>query len=137
MAHHLLLMQVLARLLLLIAALAYGVMPMTGMAAAAMPTHVIDGSGMHGTASASAVPAMADIDCPHSGIRMTVADAGDGAEHSPKPLKTTWHCSACLTLPALPVLADSGKPARAAEADLVLPRLVSQLSAPATPPPRA
>ncbi|MFN3719759.1 MAG: hypothetical protein ACK4UW_12730 [Rhizobium rhizophilum] len=128
----------LARLLLLIAALAYGAMPMTGMSAMAMPmAHAMDASGDLGEPVAAST-AMADIDCPHSGAVLSVVDAADGnAEHPSKPLKTAWHCAACLTLPALPFVADSGKPARAAEAPALPSRLVSQLRAPATPPPRA
>jgi hypothetical protein len=136
--HHLHRMQLLARLLLLIAAFAYGTMPMTGMSVMAMPVaHAMDASDPHGTVSAPTIQAMVDVDCPHSVSRMTVADGGDASEHSSKPMKISWHCSACLTLPALPVVADSGKPARAAEAATLAPRLVSQLMAPQTPPPRA
>ena len=136
--HHLHAMRSLARLLLLIAAFAYGTMPMTGMAVMAMPVaHAMDAGDPHGTVSAPAVQTMADVDCPHSGNRMTVADGDGGTEQNPKTVKISWHCSACLTLPALPVVADSGKPARAAEAVTLAPRLVSQLRAPQTPPPRA
>lgn len=127
----------LARLLLLIAALAYGAMPMTGMSAMAMPAaHAVDvGSDLGEPVAASM--AMADVDCPHSGAGVSVADAADGdADHSPKPMTSVWHCAACLTLPAETVLADSGKAARAAEASALHSRLVSQLRAPATPPPR-
>lgn len=136
--HHLHRMQVLARLLLLIAAFAYGTMPMTGMSVMAMPmAHAMDASDPHGTFSAPTIQAMVDVDCPHSVSRLTVADGGDAGEHRSKPMEASWHCSACLTLPALPVVADSGKPARAAEAATLVPRLVSQLMAPQTPPPRA
>jgi len=131
-------MSSLARLLLLIAALAYGAMPMTGMSAMAMPAaHAIDASGDLGEPVATST-AMADIDCPHSGAGVSVADAADGdVDHSSKPMKSVWHCAACLTLPADTVLADSGQPARAAEASALPSRLMSQLRAPATPPPRA
>lgn len=131
-------MQVLARLLLLIAAFAYGTMPMTGMSVMAMPVaHAMNASDTHGTVSAPKIQAMVDVDCPHSVSRVRVADTDDATEHSSKPMKVSWHCSACLTLPALPAVADSGKPARAAEAVTLAPRLVSQLMAPQTPPPRA
>jgi len=136
--HHLHRMQVLTRLLLLIAAFAYGTMPMTGMSVMAMPVaHAMDASDPHGMVSAPTIQAMVDVDCPHLVSRMTVADTDDATEHSSKPMKRSWHCSACLTLPALPAVADSGKPARAAEAATLAPRLVSQLMAPQTPPPRA
>lgn len=130
-------MQSLARLLLLVAALAYGAMPMTGMSAMAMPVaHAMEVSGDAGLL-VSASKVAVDIDCPHSGSAAIVADADGNSHHQAKPLKMTWHCAACLTLPADPVLAESGKPARAAEASARLPRLVSQLTAPLTPPPRA
>ncbi|MDZ7875208.1 MAG: hypothetical protein U5N27_20230 [Rhizobium sp.] len=136
-AAHLPCMTSLARLLLLVAALAYGAMPMTGMSAMAMPVvHAMDATG-DPREMVSASTAMADVDCPHSGQRMPAMDQGDEAGHSFKPVKMTSHCAACLTLPAETVLADSGKPARAAEASALPSRLVSQLMAPATPPPRA
>jgi hypothetical protein len=132
----------LARLLLLVAALAYGAMPLTGMSAMAMPVaHAMDPGGgmMHSPAynPAPAADVMADIDCPHSNSPAAVVDADPGSDQPAKPVKMTWHCAACLTLPADAVLADSGKPARAAEAPARLPRLVSQSTAPLTPPPRA
>jgi hypothetical protein len=130
-------MRSLARLLLLIAALAYGAMPMTGMSAMAMPVaHAMDARGEAGV-PVSASMFSVDMDCPHSGSAVTIADADGGSPHPAKPLEMTWHCAACLTLPAEPTLADSGKPARAAEAATRLPRLVSQVTAPLTPPPRA
>lgn len=131
-------MTLLARLLLLIAALAYGAMPMTGMSALAMPAaHAMQDAGDR-REPVSASTAMADIDCPHSASGLSVADGADGdLDHPSKPMKTVWHCAACLTLPAETVLADSGKPARAAEASALPSRLVSQLLAPQTPPPRA
>lgn len=130
-------MRSLARLLLLIAALAYGAMPMTGMSAMAMPlVQALDASGDAGLLVSVSKVAV-DMDCPHSGSAATIADADGDSHHPAKPLKMTWHCAACLTLPADAVLAESGKPARAAEASTRFPRLVSQLTAPLTPPPRA
>lgn len=127
----------LARLLLLVAALAYGAMPMTGMSAMAMPAaHVMD-ADVDLSEPVGASMAMADIDCPHSGQVMPLADQADGTEHGSKPVKMTSHCSSCLTLPANAALPDSGKPARAAEAGTLSPRLLPQLLAPLTPPPRA
>lgn len=128
----------LVRLLLLVAALAYGAMPMTGMSAMAKPVApaMDGGSGMmHNPAPVPDV--MADVDCPHSSSPTTVADTDPGSDQPMKPVKMTGHCAACLTLPAEAVFADSGTPARAAEASARLPRFVSQLTAPATPPPRA
>lgn len=128
----------LVRLLLLVAALAYGAMPMTGMSAMAMPVaHAMEASAgmVHNPAPAADV--MADVDCPHSGSPTTLADTDPGSDQPMKPVKMTGHCAACLTLPAEAVFADSGTPARAAEASARLPRFVSQLTAPLTPPPRA
>jgi hypothetical protein len=128
----------LARLLLLLAALAYGAMPMTGMSAMAMPVVQAMDAAHDLREPIAASTAMADIDCPHSGTGLSVADAADGdLDHPSKPMKSVWHCAACLTLPAETVLADSGKPARAAEASALPTRLVSQMTAPLTPPPRA
>lgn len=134
MTAHLQGMNSIARLLLLVAALAYGAMPMTGMSA--MVVHAMEASG-DVKVSVSATKVAVDIDCPHSVLSATVADANGSTDQPAKPLKQTWHCAACLTLPADPVLAESGKPARAAEAPARLPRLVSQMRAPLTPPPRA
>ncbi|MDH4442473.1 MAG: hypothetical protein QE284_19065 [Rhizobium sp.] len=130
-------MRSIARLLLLVAALAYGAMPVTGMAVMAMPLAQMTENVGDLHPATSAAKAVVDVDCPHSGVSKTVADAGDGADHSSKPMKMTSHCAACLTLPADPAFADGGQPARAAEATLPMQKLVSQLTAPQTPPPRA
>jgi hypothetical protein len=137
MQHHLHRMKALVRLLLLVAAFAYGAMPVTGMSAMAMPAvHMTDiGSNWHQPVSVAKVAT--DVDCPHSGVSKPVADAGDDGDHSSKPMKSSGHCAACLTLPANPAIATGGQAARAAEAALPMPQLVSQLSAPLTPPPRA
>lgn len=132
-------MRFLVRTLLVLAALAYGAMPLTGMAgvpsapaafaAAAMaaeaataapaihhgPGHAMQGqspmaaSSTHGT----------DTDCPHPGK----------SDRSP-------HCAACLTLPAALPMADGGQPPRSAEAVTVLATLSSWPAAPLDPPPR-
>ncbi|THV23293.1 hypothetical protein [Peteryoungia ipomoeae] len=128
-------MRSLVRLLLLIAALAYGAMPMTGMSAMAMPIAHGTNAGDHPAAPVAS--AMTDMDCPHSGSQLTHAGTADGSGAPDKPMKTVWHCAACLTLPADLAMDDSGKPARAAEAPALPARLVSQMSAPVTPPPRA
>lgn len=130
-------MKSLARLLLLIAALAYGAMPMTGMPAMAMSGgHAMD---MPGDLDhpISVTKAVAKVDCPHSDRGIASTDEVDGTDHGSNVLKTTWHCAACLTLPADASFAESGKPARAAEAGGLSPILVSQQTAPQTPPPRA
>ncbi|MBC2773088.1 hypothetical protein H6M51_09450 [Rhizobium sp. AQ_MP] len=130
-------MRSIARLLLLVAALAYGAMPMTGMSAMAMPVaHAMEVSG-DAEMPVSASEVAVDSDCPHSVPSAIAADASGSTDQPATPLKSAWHCAACLTLPADPVLAESGKPARAAEAPARLPRLVSQMTAPLTPPPRA
>jgi hypothetical protein len=130
-------MRSLTRILLLIAAFAYGTMPMTGMSAMGMPGELAMDAANDLREQVAASTTMADIDCPHSARGMPLADQADGTEHGSKPVKMTSHCSACLTLPANAALPDSGKPARAAEAGTLSPRLVSQMTAPLTPPPRA
>jgi hypothetical protein len=130
-------MKPLVRLLLLVAAFAYGAMPVTGMSAMAMPVMQLTDIGSNLHQPVSVAKAVADVDCPHSGVGKTVADAGDGADHGSKPMKSSGHCAACLTLPANPAFANGGQAARAAEAALPMPQLVSQMTAPLTPPPRA
>lgn len=126
-------MRPLVRFLLLLAGLAYGAMPMTGMPAMAMPVmHAMDQSDFFTSHHLSA-KAVADSDCPHSGGKTISIDEDD---QSSKPLTMASHCAACLTLPVDPVLAQRGKAARAAEAASLSPRLVSQMTAPLTPPPR-
>lgn len=130
-------MRSLVRFLLLIAAFAYGAMPLTGMSAMAM--HVVQMTDHGGDLDqpASAAKTVADVNCPHSGSGKTIADAGDGVDDSSKPVMINGHCAACMTLPATPAIATGGQAARAAEAALPMPQLVSQLAAPLTPPPRA
>lgn len=129
-------MTLLLRTFLLLAALAYGAMPFTGMAmpvAASMQmavatatqanetTHALHGDMKHGASKAThAETASTDADCPHPGKSDRSA-----------------HCFACLTLPASLVIADAGSPARSAEAPSLVTALHSQPSAPLTPPPRA
>ena len=129
-------MTLLLRTFLLLAALAYGAMPFTGMAMpivapmhiavvtatqADEPAHAMHGEMKHDTAKAKhAETASADADCPHPGKTDRSA-----------------HCSACLTLPASLVIADAGSPARSAEAPTLVTALHSEPSAPLTPPPRA
>lgn len=128
-------MTLLLRAFLLLAALAYGAMPLTGMAmpiaapmqiATATATqadetaHVLHGDMKHGASKATpAEAASADADCPHPGK----------TDRSP-------HCSACLTLPANLIVADAGSPARSAEAPSLVTALRSEPSMPLTPPPR-
>ena len=126
-------MRSLAHLLLFVAALAYGAMPMTGMAAVPMTQVATMADDLHHPAST----VMAEVDCPHSGGASAIADAEDGAGGSFKPMKTSGHCAACLTLAAQPAFSSGGTPARAAEAGTLSARLVSQTPAPLTPPPRA
>lgn len=137
-AAHLQYMRAFVRLLLLLAAFAYGSMPMSGMSVMAMPmAHALTGEALHGQVSTAPTHAMADVDCPHAGSMKPAADHVDGTGPDSKPLKMTSHCAACLTLPAMIALGDNGKTARAAEAATLSPRLLSQLMAPLTPPPRA
>lgn len=129
-------MTLLLRAFLLLAALAYGAMPVTGMAmpvAAPMQITAITATqadesahAMHGgmkpgaTKPRHAETASTNADCPHPG-----------------KTDRSSHCSACLTLPASLVIADAGSPARSAEAPSLVTALHSEPSAPITPPPRA
>jgi hypothetical protein len=130
-------MRSLARLLLLVAAFAHGAMPMSGMGIMAMPVMQMTDIGSNLHQPVSVAKAVADVDCPHSGTSKTLGDAGDGFDDSSKPVKINGHCAACLTLPATSATATSGQTARAAEGALPMPQLVSQMTAPLTPPPRA
>ena len=134
-------MRFLVRTLLVLAALAYGAMPLTGMAGlssapaalvatatatdaetgAATTTTAMHGHAMHGKGPMAASSTHgADTDCPHPGK----------SDRSP-------HCAACLTLPAALPMADGGKPPRSAEAVTLLATLSSWPAAPLDPPPRA
>jgi hypothetical protein len=130
-------MRSLARLLLLVAAFAYGAMPMSGMAVMAMPVVQMADHGGDLHQPASVAKTVADVDCPHSGTSKTLADAGDDVDDSSKPVKINGHCAACLTLPATSAIATGGQAARTAEGALPMPQLASQMTAPLTPPPRA
>lgn len=127
-------MRLLIRTLLVLAALAYGAMPFTGMAA--MPVgadavvaslavepaaggHAMHGAAMQTEAKTIANATQADADCPHPG-----------------KTDRTPHCAACLTLPADLRIAASGKQPRAAEAPTVTVAFSSWPAAPLDPPPR-
>ncbi|MBW8321978.1 MAG: hypothetical protein K0M49_00700 [Arenimonas sp.] len=126
-------MTLLIRTLLVLAALAYGAMPLTGVAAmmpagaalesvAAGPAasgHGLHGSEMQAGARLAADAGQADGDCPHPGK----------TDRAP-------HCAACLTLPADLQIAASGKQPRAAEAPAVIVAFSSWPTAPLDPPPR-
>lgn len=128
-------MRLLIRTLLVLAALAYGAMPFTGMAGA-MPVvanavaaniavktapshHAMHGATMAAEAKMIAVADQADADCSHPGK----------TDRAP-------HCAACLTLPADLRIAASGKQLRAAEAPTVTVAFFSWPAAPLDPPPR-
>lgn len=128
-------MRPLIRTLLVLAALAYGAMPFTGMAGA-MPAvadavvasiavepapshHAMHGAAMQSDAKMIAVAATANADCPHPG-----------------KTDRTQHCAACLTLPADLRIAASGKQPRAAEASAIIVAFSSWPAAPLDPPPR-
>ncbi|PPJ47646.1 hypothetical protein C0075_19125 [Rhizobium sp. KAs_5_22] len=128
-------MRSLIRTLLVLAALAYGAMPFTGMAWA-MPAgadvvvasvavepaaggHAMHGAAMQSEAKMIAVADQANTDCPHPGK----------TDHTP-------HCAACLTLPADLRIAASGEQPRAAEAPTVTIAFSSWPAAPLDPPPR-
>lgn len=132
-------MRFLVRTLLVLAVLAYGAMPLTGMAglssapaalaaaatAADAETGAATTTATHGHARhdkglmAASSTHSADTDCPHPGK----------SDRSP-------HCAACLTLPAVLPMADGGQPQRSAEAVTLLATLSSWPAAPLDPPPR-
>jgi hypothetical protein len=119
------------RLLLLIAALAYGAMPISGAIAMGMGMSQSDGMaadpGQHGT-----MVATNDPDCPHAAASSKPSGKAGGAKMLPG-----GHCAACVTLAPQIAFADAGKPARAAEAPQLSPRLLSLVLAPQVPPPRS
>lgn len=123
-------MTLLIRTLLVLAALAYGAMPLTGMAAMmpegasviaepAADTHATHGHVMQSEMTMAADSGQADGDCPHPG-----------------KTDRTPHCAACLTLPADLRIADAGSPPRAAEASAIIVAFSSWPTAPLDPPPR-
>lgn len=123
-------MTLLIRTLLVLAALAYGAMPLTGVAAMA--------SGDMSVASAVAEPATSGH-APHGhAMHAEAKTAAQADADCPHPGKTdrTPHCAACLTLPAALEIAASGKQPRAAEAPAIIVALSSWPTAPLDPPPR-
>lgn len=112
------------RLLLVLAALAYSLMPFTGMGGLALASAQI-------AISESALPG----DCPHASYGHT-EKASDPASSHPEGAKLTGHCSACLTLPAEPLALVTGVPLRGVEVAALSPRLVSVDDDPLVPPPR-
>lgn len=129
-------MTLLLRAFLLLAALAYGAMPFTGMVmpvAAPMQIAAVTATqagepahAMHGGMKRSATKA----------IHAETANAEADCTHPGKTDRTP-HCTGCLTLPASLVIADAGSPERSAEAPSLVMALRSEPSAPLTPPPRA
>ncbi len=124
------------RLMLLFAALAYAAMPVSGAAAMAMSMgamnmsqsdEVAAGPGQH-----SLMVATADPDCPHAAAASKPSGKTGGAKMLPG-----GHCAACVTLAPQIAFGDAGKPARAAEAPQLSPRLLSRSLAPQVPPPRS
>lgn len=103
-------MRTAVRIMLVLAALAYGAMPFTGMAQATSP----DMPTLHAAAM--------DMDCPHDGQVQDTAKSG--------------HCAACLTLPAAIDFSPAGKPARAAQAPTFERALLSLTPVPPDRPPR-
>lgn len=112
------------RLLLVIAALAYSLMPLTGMA---------------GPAMASTTTAISEIaipgDCPHASSGHA-GKMSDPASPHPEGTKFTGHCSACLALPAEPLAWVTEAAPRGAEASALSPRFASVDDGPLLPPPR-
>lgn len=115
------------RLMLLIAALAYGAMPISGAIAMGYGMGMAADPGQHGMMAAAADP-----DCPHAAAASKPMGKVNGAKMLPG-----GHCAACVTLAPQMTFADAGKSARAAEAPQLSPRLLSLVLAPQVPPPRA
>ncbi len=115
--------------MLLIAALAYGAMPISGAIAMGMGMGIgmADNPGQHEMSAMTADP-----DCPHAATASTPVGKAGGAKMLPG-----GHCAACVTLVPQIAFADAGKSARAAEAPQLSPRLLSLVLAPQVPPPRA
>tara|TARA_R110002020_G_scaffold96186_20_gene230608 strand:+ start:3326 stop:3703 length:378 start_codon:yes stop_codon:yes gene_type:complete len=117
------------RLLLLLAALAYGAMPLQGVAAVALS---VADAGLMAAASAhphAMMPGSAHEPCPHAKIPMDTDHAGHMA-------MAGGHCGACLTLATVNPFIDAGPPVRTAEASGPAPRLKSTPAAPLERPPR-
>lgn len=131
-------MKLLVRTLLILAAVAYGAMPLTGTAAP-MPTGAFVASAVaEPSAHAHAMHVHAMRGHAMQSEVKVVADAFPADGDCPHPGKTdrTPHCAACLTLPADLTIADAGSPPRAAEAPSVTVAFFSWPAAPLDPPPR-
>ncbi|QLF69505.1 hypothetical protein FE840_008085 [Peteryoungia desertarenae] len=124
-------MMMLLRSLLVIAALAYAVMPMHGAMAmvvtpAAQPIGQTDsGHSGHQHGGTMAIT----IGCPHG-------FAAGPQELPHHPMMSDDHCSACLTILSARYLTDAGPAARAAEAPGISRSLVSTPASPPERPPR-
>ena len=117
------------RLLLLVAALVYGAMPLQGVASVAMST---PDAGIMADASAhphAMMPGSASEPCPHAKIPTDTDQAGHKA-------MAGGHCGACLTLAPMNPFMDAGPPVRTDEAPGLTPRLKSTPAAPLERPPR-
>lgn len=129
-------MKLLVRTLLILAALAYGAMPLIGVAAAKP-------AGADAVVASAVVEPSANAHAMHGHAMQSeaevISDAAQPNADCPHPGKTdrTPHCAACLTLPADFHIAASGKSPRAAEAPSVTVAFFSWPAAPLDPPPRA
>jgi len=112
------------RLLLVIAALSYGLLPFAGMASAASAMqhgqHTGHGAHMSAQMGEGMAAAASHTDCPHH----TKTDVNG-------------HCAACLSLAALLRLDDTMAIADFVPLTAPSPALVSKVAAPLLPPPRA
>jgi len=114
-------------ILVVIAAIAYGAMPLSGMAGETPDVAVVasvDAQSAAGThhalPSAKGTKAAADSDCPH-----------------PVKAGLVGHCAACLTLAAQWQSQQPRPAAPPAPAPSLTERLSSHIAAPLLPPPRA
>jgi len=119
------------RILLLVAGFAFGAMPTHGIAQAALS------APSSGTALASdvaaqhhgAMPSRAVTPCPHATIPSDTDRTGHGA-------MAGGHCSACLTLAPMILLADIGLAPSSDQAPGPAARLKSMAATPLERPPR-
>lgn len=119
------------RILLLVAGLAFGAMPPKGLAAADSFAP-LSGMAMAGEASV------------FDHHRMMVTSLGGSCPHEKRPdadptghtAMTGGHCSTCLTLPPMIMLADLGDARSSDQASSVAARLTSALNTPIERPPR-
>ncbi len=119
------------RTIFALAALAYGAMPMTGMAAPVADLVQMSAPGV--AHHARSVPT---ADAVHHGMHDVKASSDDGDCTHPGKAMAKGHCAACLSLAAEIRIADAGPPARGALGASRVAALTSHTAPPRDPPPR-